>query len=276
MPGFSQVMRAVIVLLLLARTAAADDKFAWSAPEPGYLWNGGAVPFLYLPLAGYLTIRSQYEPRDEPLMFSRREGGQRYDGGQYPTPFLYVDAGVVAGVIALGGDDSRWFHLKGFAQGLAMTQFLTVLAKSTVGRHRPSYDLAPGADNAPDQKKSFWSGHASSTLATATYLGLYLRQHLFDRWRPHGTFTWWEGAAYLGLAAATLSIPYSQYHLNRHHASDVIIGSAVGAAVATTFYFYQERRYQHDQLEQPSLFERHHISIAPEPAIRGFAVTGTW
>jgi len=103
-----------------------------------------------------------------------------------------------------------------------------------------------------------------------------MRQHLFDRWRPHGTFTWWEGAAYLGLAAATLSIPYSQYHLNRHHASDVIIGSAVGAAVATTFYFYQERRYQHDQLEQPSFFERHHISIAPEPAIRGFAVTGTW
>ena len=139
MPGFSQVMRVVILLVLLARTAVADDKFAWKPPEPGYLWNGGALPFLYLPLAGYLTIRTEYEPRDEPLMFSRREGGKPYDGGQYPTPFLYVDAGVVAGVIALGGDDSRWFHLKGFAQGIAMTQFLTVLAKSTVGRHRPPH-----------------------------------------------------------------------------------------------------------------------------------------
>src|SRR5439155_2145686 len=44
------VKRTIVLLLLFSRTARADDG------EPGlsYLWDGGAIPFIYVPLAGEL------------------------------------------------------------------------------------------------------------------------------------------------------------------------------------------------------------------------------
>lgn len=249
-------------------TAAADD---WQLPERSYLWDGGAVPFLYVPLA--LTIGLTWaSPPDEPRVFSRTEGGAYYGGGQYPTPLLYVGAGVAGATILLGGDDSRWHHLKGFMQGVLVTQLLTRTAKNTFGRHRPHYDLSDGAVNNDDTRLSFWSGHSSSTLATATYLGLYARYHLFDRWRPPGTLAWWEVAAYAGLTAAAIAVPYSQYALHRHHASDVITGSLVGAGVSTLFFVYQKRRYRRDR-DTPDALE---VSIVPNTSINGITVVGSW
>ena len=272
----------VVVLLGLfgnVRSAAADDhgQFDWRAPSGSYLWDGGAVPFLYLPLAMSLGYRAFHDPPPEPVMFSKMEGGQSYDGGQYPVTMLYVDAALAGGTIIFGGDDSRWHHAKGFAQGLAMTSMLTALAKSTFGRHRPMYDLSDGAVNVGDTSKSFWSGHSSMTLATATYLGLYARQHLFDRWRPEGTLPWWEIASYAALAVGAAAIPYSQYALNRHHASDVITGSLVGASVAGLAYWFQERNYRKEksrsEIRRPEL---RNVTITPDASIRGVSVSGSW
>jgi membrane-associated phospholipid phosphatase len=263
----------------VAGTASADDdNFNWELPDRSYLWDGGAVPFLYLPLAMTLGIRGGNEPPADPIMFSEAEGGKDYSGGQYPVTMLYVDAAVAGGLILVGGDDSRWFHLKGFAQGMITTNLLTALAKNTFGRHRPMYDLTPGAVNPPDSSKSFFSGHSSATLATATYLALYARQHLFNRWRPEGEFRWWEGAAYLGLAAGALAVPYSQYALNRHHASDVIVGSAVGAGVSALFYVYQESRYRSWKRgpSESGLAEPMELSIVPNTGINGITIMGTW
>jgi len=274
----------VIAALALGvpRSAAADDDvkgtFDWRLPKRSYLWDGGAVPFLYLPLAMSLAMRLRSAPPDDPVMFSSSEGGKTYDGGQYPSAMLYVDAGLAGAAILLGGDDSRWHHLKGFMQGTLVTALLTQTAKNTFGRHRPHYDLSPDAANENDHRRSFWSGHSSSTLATATYLGLYARYHLFDRWREPGTLPWWEVAAYTGLAAAALAVPFSQYKLNRHHASDVITGSLGGAGVSTLFFIYQERRYRRDKREpgeaaKPEPFE---LSIVPNTSINGISITGTW
>lgn len=253
-----------------AATPARADRFDWRLPDRSYLWDGGAVPYLYAPLAFAIGLKLAAEPPATPLWFSPREGGERYDGGQYPTAMLYVDAAVAGALILAGGDDSRWFHLKGFAQGLAMTQMLTTLAKNTFGRHRPMYD--PAAPGSADARRSFWSGHSSSTLATAVYLGLYARQHIFDRWRPPGTLPWWEGLAYAGLAAAAVAIPYSQVRLHRHHVSDVIVGSAVGAGVATLFYLYQERNYRRGRQADDTL----DLRILPDPSIRGITILGRW
>lgn len=275
----------IVIALLVAsvpRDASADDDtsgtFDWRLPKRSYLWDGGAVPFLYLPLALNIGMKLSGDPPDDPVMFSRMEGGKTYDGGQYPTPLLYVGAGAAAATILLGGDDSRWHHLKGFLQGVLVTQLLTQTAKDTFGRHRPHYDLAEGATNDADRRRSFWSGHASSTLATATYLGLYARTHLFNRWRPPGTLPWWEGAAYVGLAAAALAVPYSQYALNRHHASDVITGSLVGIGVSSAFFYFQERRYRRDR-DRPgdsARAEPFDISIVPNTSINGITIMGTW
>jgi membrane-associated phospholipid phosphatase len=283
----SRPLVALLVLGFTHRTAIADgtpehdparsgaSDFDWSLPDRSYLWDGGMVPFVYAPLALTLGLRGQ-EPADQPVMFSPSEGGQTYNGGQYPVAMLYVDAAAAGGMILFGGDDSRWYHLKGFAEGVATTELLTTIAKNTFGRHRPMYDLDPGAANPADSRKSFWSGHASSTLATATYLGLYARQHLFNRWRPAGELRWWEGVAYVGLAAGALAIPYSQYALHRHHASDVIVGSAVGASVSTLFYIYQERRYRQHKAGRDRESSPFEISVVPNTSINGVTLMGTW
>ncbi|MBA3456215.1 MAG: phosphatase PAP2 family protein [Deltaproteobacteria bacterium] len=274
------ILIAALTVSVPAIARADDDvkgTFDWRLPKRSYVWDGGAVPFLYLPLA--LTIGLKFtSPRAEPLMFASTEGGAHYDGGQYPSAMLYVGAGVAGATILLGGDDSRWHHVKGFLQGVLTTQLLTHTAKNTFGRHRPHYDLAEGAVNDDDRRRSFWSGHSSSTLATATYLGLYARYHLFNRWRPPGTLPWWEVAAYTGLAVAALAVPYSQYALNRHHASDVITGGLVGAGVSTLFFVYQERRYRRDKAQpgdtsRPEPFE---LSIVPNTSINGITIVGTW
>jgi membrane-associated phospholipid phosphatase len=278
-------MRLLLLVVLAAsfgtvRTAHAGDRgqFDWKAPRASYWWDGGAIPFLYLPLAMNLGYRAFREPPAEPVMFSKMEGGRSYDGGQFPVTMLWVDAIAAGGAIVLGGDDSRWHHAKGFAQGLAMTSMLTALAKSTFGRHRPMYDLGDGAVNPKDSSKSFWSGHSSMTLATATYLGLYARQHLFDRWRPEGTLPWWEVASYAALAVGAAAIPYSQYHLNRHHASDVITGSLVGATVAGLAYWFQERNYRRDKAHPSEVGkpEPMTLSILPDSSMRGLSLSGTW
>jgi membrane-associated phospholipid phosphatase len=257
--------------------ARLDGSFDWHLPERSYLWDGGAVPFLYLPIGLTIGLKAS-EPPDQPQMFSSLEGGASYSGGQYPTSMLWVDAAAAGATILLGGDDSRWHHLKGFTQGLMVAQLLTATAKNTFGRHRPMYDLTPGAENPIDNRRSFWSGHASNTLATATYLGLYARYHLFNRWRPAGTFTWWEGAAYVALAGAAAAVPYSQYALHRHHASDVITGGLVGAGVSALFFAYQERRYRRDR-DRPGDSARPTglaLSIVPNASINGLTIMGTW
>ncbi|MBZ0234190.1 MAG: phosphatase PAP2 family protein [Deltaproteobacteria bacterium] len=278
----SSSLVAIVLVLTTSTHAAADAGEAdpdegFELPDRAYLLDGGAVPYLYVPIALTLAIRSQTPPRSRPLLFKTTEGGEIYPGGQYPVPMLYVGAGLAAGTILAAGDDSRWFHLKGFAQGMAMNALLTSVAKNVFGRQRPSYDLAPGAKNPDDHRRSFWSGHSSTTLATATYLGLYARQHIFSRWREPGTLPWWEAASYAGLTAAALAVPYSQYRLNRHHASDVITGSLVGAGASTVFYIYQERRYRRARAardrDEPRGFE---WSVAPDPSINGFAISGSW
>lgn len=268
----------LLVVAFLSTTSSAAhadgaDPHALSLPDRSYLWDGGAVPYLYLPLALTIGLRTSTSPRARPLLFDRDEGGERYSGGQYPVAMLYVDAAVAGGVILLGGDDSRWLHLKGLTQGLAVTQLLTTVAKNAFGRHRPHYDLSPGADNPPDRRRSFWSGHSSSTLATATYLGLYARQHVFSRWREPGTLPWWEGLTYVGLTSAALAVPFSQYKLRRHHASDVIVGGLVGAGTAALFYAHQERRFRRSRSGRDESLE---LVLAPDPSINGFVISGTW
>lgn len=273
-----RVIAVVCCVLASSRVAAAEntDDFDFTAPSSSYWWDGGAVPFLYLPLAMNLVTRGMNEPPATPMMFSPMEGGKTYDGGQYPVAMLYVDAGAAAATVLFAGDRSRWFHLKGFLQGISMTSFLTGVAKTTFGRHRPMYDLdMPMEEQPSDVRKSFWSGHSAMTMSTATYLGIYARQHIFTRWRGDRVLPWWEAAAYVGLAAGAIAVPYSQYALHRHHGSDVIMGSAVGIGVSSLMYVYQEKRYRKAKgKEAPP--EPWQFSFVPNKEFRGFTVSGSW
>jgi membrane-associated phospholipid phosphatase len=82
---------------------------------------------------------------------------------------------------------------------------------------------------------------------------------------------WREGVAYAGLMTVALAVPYSQYRLKRHHASDVIVGSVVGAGTAAVFYAYQERHCRRDGGDDTLK-----LVIAPDPSINGFVISESW
>lgn len=91
--------------------------------------------------------------------------------------------------------------------------FVNGLLKSAMPRERP--ELLPDAVYAVrrPRTKSFPSGHASSACLTATLLSAAV-----PRLRP----VWWSLAAVVSA---------SRVHNRMHHASDVVVGAAVGAGM---------------------------------------------
>jgi hypothetical protein len=225
---------AVAVLLSAQRTSAqerVDDV------EPAYVVDGGAVPLLWLPLAGSLALDRWVSPRQPPLGFDPDEGGlpsQRDD----EVPGLVVTAGAAGVGLALivHADESRWFHLKGFAEAIATTSFVTEATKRIFGRRRPDYD---DADDADDRRLSFPSGHSSQAAATLTYGALYLHAHVFDE-----DAGWAAVATYVGLGALALAVPAERVVRHRHHVTDVVAGVLLGAATSIALFAWQEHRYE--------------------------------
>jgi membrane-associated phospholipid phosphatase len=208
-------------------------------PGVSYLWDGGALPFFWGALAGRLAL-DQIEGRDSPLFFSPNEGGMTPADWQVPGWAITGAGAGIAIAMAAGDDPSRWYHAKGLAESLATGSLVTGAIKLSFGRHRPDHV----ADDVSGGNRSFPSGHATQAFAIATYTVLYLRGHGFEQWRPRGTFTWWEGAAYAGIYLGAASLAAERVLHHRHHLSDVLVGSTLGSAASLGFYLYQERRYQ--------------------------------
>lgn len=239
-PAAAAVLLAAAILVVVP--ARADAQSRPDKLELSYLWDGGAVPFVWGALAARTALESVAEPPDSPRFFSAEEGYQRsHKSHEVPGMVVTAGAAVFGATIALDDNESRWFHLKGFAQGLAMSGLLTSVGKNAVGRHRPDYDPMSLEE---DGRRSFPSGHSSQALAAATYFGLYMYKHGFDRWREPGTMPWWEGATYAGIAALAIAVPVERVVNNRHHATDALAGSVLGAATSAAFFVYQERRYR--------------------------------
>jgi membrane-associated phospholipid phosphatase len=245
---------ALVLVLGISRTAAADDaerREPSDLPGLDYLWDGGALPFLWGALAGRIALDRWATPRATPMGFSMAEGGSARPSWEVPG-WAVTAAGGLLGVAMIGsGDDSRWYHLKGLAEGLATGCFVTGGLKVLVGRHRPTWD--PATD-LPGDRRSFPSGHSTQAFAIATYANLYLRGHVFDRHRDGSEWPAYElatyGAIYLGAAA----LAGERVLHDRHHLTDVVVGAALGTATSALFYWYQERRYKnHERKERDSL-----------------------
>jgi membrane-associated phospholipid phosphatase len=234
-------------------TAAAAVLLAVSAPraeaqsrpdelELSYLWDGGAIPFLWGSLAARWGVERAMDPPDSPRFFSANDGGMTsMKSRELPGLAVTAGAGLLSLSIAFDDDESRWFHFKGFVQSVATTALLTSIGKNAFGRHRPDYDPSNPSN---DSIRSFPSGHSSQALSAATYTVFYLRRHGFDSLREPGTLPWWEAATYLSIGALALAVPVERVYHNRHHATDALAGSLLGAATSTAFFIYQERRYR--------------------------------
>ena len=133
-----------------------------------------------------------------------------------------VLVGISAAVYAAGaiGHDDGWRKTALLSlESLATASFLVWTTKVIVGRARPYSGESSGSFHPFSLKSRFWSlpsGHAAAAFSVATAIALQSRSGLVDL------------AAY-GLAALA---GFSRVHDNKHWASDVFIGSALGYFVA--------------------------------------------
>jgi membrane-associated phospholipid phosphatase len=249
--SLTALMAACVLFAGMARAGADEERATGDDPgDASYYFDAGALT-IYGAGLGYLATALFMEPPDTPRFFSASEGGAEYRGSTVPDWTLGVFAGVTAATIVAAPDQrggqarghARWYHTKGFLGSLATTAFLTEMAKNVYGRHRPDYQPGDPVAGSDDGRKSFFSGHSSITLASTTYLALYLHDHVFPGLRRDpDSVPWWEVASYTGLVALSVYVPFSRVHDNRHNPSDVLVGSAVGLTAAIGFYRWQETR----------------------------------
>jgi hypothetical protein len=250
------------ISLLGARTASAQQHLGQL--EPSYLLDGGAVPFVWMAIGTGLVLDHFASPRSNPLWFDEDEGGlSSRQAGELPGWVISGGATTMGVLIALDDSPSRWFHVKGFLESVAVTALVNRLAKLTFGRHRPDYD--PALDDSDNQHKSFPSGHASKSAAALMYVGLYLHAHVLGG-EP------WNLAVYAGLIATEVAISAERVYRHRHHVSDVIAGSLLGMTSSVVFFLWQEQRYRRARAhELPPPAE-----APPLPAIDGPSVAWAW
>jgi len=116
-----------------------------------------------------------------------------------------------------------WTLLRGFVHAHFLTEIGTSLAKLSFQRKRPFADRerARGASR-EDDRKSFFSGHASHSFAFATYSSLVV----FKAFNGHPL------TSLFGLAAVggAWHVAATRAKDKQHHVSDVVAGSLFGMA----------------------------------------------
>jgi hypothetical protein len=248
---------AVSIALVTALTANARAEGDDDKPDLSYLVDGGAIPLFWLPLAGGYVLDQEVTPRSSPLLFDSHEGGATPPSWEVPSWSVSVVGAGAAGLIALSDDPSRWYHVKGLAEAMAMSSLAVSVIKPTFGRHRP--DWSPTSTD-PTKNESFVSGHATKAFAIATYSALYLHDHV------PGDHT----LAYAGIFAGALLIDAERVYHNEHFVTDVAAGSLLGATTSYLMYRYQDAR--------ASGHQTHDWAIAPSVGehVSGLSVAGSF
>ena len=113
-----------------------------------------------------------------------------------------------------------------YVQTMAVTGMITELTKVSVLRVRPyayNPDVSLGSKKALDARKSFFSGHTSSSFAGTVFFA-----RVFSDYNPDSKLK-----PYVWAGALTLSsvVAYSRVRAGRHFPTDVIAGAAVGGLV---------------------------------------------
>lgn len=144
-------------------------------------------------------------------------------------------------------------------EALAVGAGLTFLMKGTVGRARPYVEgqnprnFKLGRGFADEDYRSFPSGHTMMAFAAAAAV-----TGTTDEWWPNST--WYVGPALYG--GATLA-GISRMYNNKHWASDVVVGAAIG-----TFAGLKVKRY-HNETNPDNWIDRTFLSISVPADERG-------
>lgn len=251
------------------------------------------------------TIGHRYASRDDELGL----------GETIPSQHVFVFAGVTfAYLLAQEGiyrlaveDSSQRFHdtLVGFLESVALNAGATEIGKVFAGRLRPDFqdrlrrhlchtgeppeeltcaDTPPLADTPEesldelnDGRKSFPSGHASFGVNLATYTTLAIGGRWV--WGPDTTpLTRGVGIAVQTMTmTAGLLVAGTRVDDGRHHASDVLVGAALGFGLAN-FSYWRRFNLQGRVLRPEERLERSDdmkVRLHPGPG-RGIGMTVTF
>jgi membrane-associated phospholipid phosphatase len=106
-------------------------------------------------------------------------------------------------------------------QALLVNAALVTAAKYTVQRPIPRvYSGAPAVVSSPQDYRSFYSGHTSSTFAALTAMSM--------TWTLRHGDTWWP---WVVTAVVGTSVGVERVLAGRHFPSDVVVGAAAGTLV---------------------------------------------
>jgi len=112
------------------------------------------------------------------------------------------------------------------AEMMMFTYSVTTIVKGAVQRIRPYAYNSSAPDDLriePDSRKSFFSGHASFTFASAMFLS-----ETFSAYNPGSEYKGYVRAGALLLAATT---SYLRYASGKHFPTDILTGAVVGSAI---------------------------------------------
>ena len=177
----------------------------WYIYQPGLLEQD----LVTLPLLGGLVaaVSLTTEPPAQPMWPFK---GERNDGGRNPSRQPgYLALGMGAAVMApfaayiweeSKGEVSIWTQARGLLHAHLLTELVTISSKNFFGRRRPFYDTEAANRRAgTDDRRSFFSGHASHAANLAAY-GITVAWQEIDNQAVAWTFT-----GLFGLTAAWIA-----------------------------------------------------------------------
>ena len=235
--------------------------------------------------------------------------GKKYliEDKQETVPALWVGLAIplVGAWLALqeglpANRDAQHLHdtLVGFGETLSVTLMATEALKFSFGRLRPDFqdrvrryycnrpdhagvDCAgftegPLSDDPTkietiwaDGRRSFPSGHASTSFALATYAALVTGGHfVWGRDATPGTRAWGIPVQALVFGIASF-VAWSRVDDGRHNVSDVLSGAALGAAIANLSYW---RRFDTQGRSRNSDFGTSSVSLTGGPGVSGIGL----
>lgn len=222
---------AIVAACLVLNVVAPSFAQTTSAPQrPLFTWRDGVLA------GGFVVATFAAKPIDKSaaLALQRPERQKRWifqEGAAIVRTIAVPGAFVIGTSMYAAG---RLSHVERLAEvGLHGTEALVVggvvasILKDTFGRARPYLDTIPNPDNwsllrgfrGGEQYRSFPSGHTVAAFAAAAAVSAET-----SRWYPSLTYFGIGPMLYGGAAAVGLSRMYN----NRHWASDVMLGAAIG------------------------------------------------
>lgn len=199
-----------------------------------------------LPLAFGFDSELQDDSRDQHYL----TGGITL-GGDVVSPALGGLALAIGGIEWWRGDEGRFVEVA--AESLLATTAATHAIKFATQRSRP---------DAPQTSDSFPSGHTSLATSGATLLARWVDERWESKW------------GYLAFAPATY-VALTRMEGNRHYASDVVAGAALGILV-TNWVF--DAHYGDAESAEALYGSREASAVRVAPYLDGSAlgVTVSW